>query len=229
VTDFIFEDPPRKIARRSDANPHREFLTALKEHPNRSARVTSADGIDLTEKQANTLAGSMRSIAVTVGGEWSIVARRIPGTETYGVWAKFVVVDAVLNDASENSRNVSTYDADGGLVPDKHGEDETGLYVSGTATYRAEDIHPVPGLPEGEPVGAVIESVTNHPWDGGRAINDYAGINDYTGMPEAEQIPVGAERVSGPWDGTAVERAAQAAREAAAPTTLPGHVADHTL
>ena len=87
MSDIIFEEAPKRRRRNALPPPHELLLIALKEdHPNEMARVK----IGLTAAKANSLAASVRATAADLGGVWDIKARRIPGGDTYGVWAKYV-------------------------------------------------------------------------------------------------------------------------------------------
>jgi hypothetical protein len=89
MTDLVFEDPPKK-SRRSE---HWDYLLALKEHPATEtftgwARYRGDD--PMTEKLATGLATSLRHAASKLGEGWEVTALRLPATENYGVWVRYV-------------------------------------------------------------------------------------------------------------------------------------------
>jgi hypothetical protein len=86
--DIVFEEPPPRTGRRE----HYPLLMVLKANPVKAgepggyARVR----IDLTEKEANGLANSLRAAAKKLGDGFEVISRYIPDSGKHGVWARYV-------------------------------------------------------------------------------------------------------------------------------------------
>lgn len=94
--ELVFDPPPPR-SRRSE---HLPFLLALRAAP---ATDLTPEGpatpyarvkVDLGEKEAHSLASTIRAAARSIGEGFDIIARFIPATNAYGVWARYVHVTA---------------------------------------------------------------------------------------------------------------------------------------